>query len=90
MPVGSPKETYESAKQAGDAADATTGKAQSLVLGDPKSSDYKASTQQTMQSLQSEEPLKALIPLDHQVTEPAMLKALWPRLHCMLPTPIIK
>ncbi len=23
-------------------------------------------------------PLKALIPLDHQVTEPAMLKALWP------------
>lgn len=62
----------------------------SLVLGDPKSSDYKASTQQTMQSLQSEEPLKALIPLDHQVTEPAMLKARWPVLHCMLPTPIIK
>ncbi len=48
------------------------------------------STQQTMQSLQTEEPLKALIPLDHQVTEPAMLKARWPRLHCMLPTPIIK
>ncbi|MGS1802776.1 conjugal transfer protein TraG N-terminal domain-containing protein (plasmid) [Klebsiella pneumoniae] len=60
MPVGSPKETYESAKQAGDAADATTGKAQSLVLGDPKSSDYKASTQQTMQSLQSEEPPKSI------------------------------
>ncbi|MDU1679207.1 MAG: conjugal transfer protein TraG, partial [Klebsiella pneumoniae] len=60
MPVGSPKETYESAKQAGDAADATTGKAQSLVLGDPKSSDYKASTQQTMQSLQTEEPPKSI------------------------------
>ncbi len=78
MPVGSPKETYESAKQAGDAADATTGKAQSLVLEILNQAITKASTQQTMQSLQSEEPLKALIPLDHQVTEPAMLKARWP------------
>ena len=36
MPVGSPKETYESAETSWRRWDATTGKAQSLVLGDPK------------------------------------------------------
>ncbi len=55
-----------------------------------KSSDYKASTQQTMQSLQSEEPPKSIDTFRLSGDRTSDAESALARLHCMLPTPIIK
>lgn len=58
LPMGNPRTTNERAQQVENAAGITTDKVQPFVLGDAKSTDYKASAQQTMKALQSDEPPK--------------------------------